>query len=366
MFDKCITALFFGVYTLFLLRFLLLLGDGSDVFIYTSYRPAIDLIYSITSTLGIPVAWITQTLISIFPSVKSDVFPSMGIAVFGKLASNIITLINLKAAIIPANIITVANQVAKFTGVLDWLAVFNLVFYTLMQQVAKKALGWANNLLWSVITESCYRKDKEIKYQTALSERSVAISKQQLMLEKEAVEKEKLKQSVLTDELTRVFNKRFFLEKVKEEFKIAKNQKTALGIIMVDIDHFKKLNDTYGHLMGDKVLFKVAQAAKLATPGKAYCCRFGGEEFSIILPGKSFEEVQAVAKAIHQQLPLLAFEEDRNIKVTCSQGICYTDFSKPKAQSFSSPDNIIQLADEELYKAKLGGRNRVCAIKVES
>jgi diguanylate cyclase (GGDEF)-like protein len=366
MFNKCITVLFFGIYSLFLLRFLLLLGDGSDLFVYTDYRTAIDLVYTITSTLSLPVAWVTQALISVFPSIKSEFFPSMGIAVFGKLASNTITLINLKAAIIPANALTLANQIAKLTGVLDWLALFNFVFYAFMQQVAQKALSWANNLFWGVITESCYRKDKEIKYQTALSERSVAINKQQLMLEKEAVEKEKLKQSVVTDELTRVFNKRFFLEKVQEEFKNAKQQKTALGIIMVDIDHFKKLNDTYGHLMGDKVLFKVAQAAKMATPGKAYCCRFGGEEFSIILPGKSFEEVQAVAKIIHHQLPLLAFEEDRSIKVTCSQGICYTDFSKPKAQGFSSPDNIIQLADEELYKAKLGGRNRVCAIKVEN
>jgi len=165
--------------------------------------------------------------------------------------------------------------------------------------------------------------------------------------------------SVITDELTRVYNKRFFINKIAEEFQQAKQKKTVLSLAMLDIDHFKKLNDTYGHLLGDKVLQAVAQVAKRGTPQGAYCCRFGGEEFCIIMPGKTRDEAYEIVSGIHRSLPLLRFEEDAALRTSASFGLCVADFSHPDAQALPSFDAFVKLADDGLYKAKLNGRNRI-------
>jgi diguanylate cyclase (GGDEF)-like protein len=167
-----------------------------------------------------------------------------------------------------------------------------------------------------------------------------------------------LAHSVITDELTKVYNKRFFLSKIEHEFKTAREKKALLAISMVDIDHFKKLNDTYGHLLGDKVLQAVAQVAKRGTPGDCFCCRFGGEEFAIIMPAKKLEDVVQVVSTIHRNLPLLRFEEDPDLRTAASFGVCIVDFKNPAAQELKSFEEFIKLADDELYRAKLNGRNR--------
>ena len=366
MLRKLLQTGFYCIYTLFLVRFLLMLGQDSNWFIYTEYQDAVYWVYDVTDILAWPVETVVMAIYGAVPVLQTDFFPVTRLAQLGDIVFNMLKLVQDKVPSIPITLVNNFEVLTHAPGYIEWLAIFNFVFYAVLQPAGEKLFVWVENLIWVFVTERFYQKDKLQKYQKTLQQRQSVISEKDRQLEKELEEKKHLQHSVVTDELTRVFNKRFFLEKVQEEFKLAKKQKTPLGIIMVDIDHFKKLNDTYGHLMGDKVLQRVAQAAKLATPGRAYCCRFGGEEFSIIVPGKSFEEVQKIAGEIHKQLPLLSFEEDRNLKVTCSQGVCYGDFSQHAFPDIKEPEAMIKLADDELYKAKLGGRNRVCAVKLDS
>jgi diguanylate cyclase (GGDEF)-like protein len=366
MLKQIIQAAFYAIYTLFLIRFLLMMGEGSHFFIYTDYQAVIAWVYAISDGFAYPVETVIMLIYNNIPFIQTPFFPLTSFKDIGVILHATLVQLQQAVPILPAMVVTASEGLTRLPGYIEWLSLFNFVFYALLQPASETLFVWLENLMWVFITERVYQKEKDTKFRNALRQGQSMLSEKERQLEKELEEKKQLQHSVVTDELTRVFNKRFFLDKIQDEFKLAKKQKSQLGIIMVDIDHFKKLNDTYGHLMGDKVLQRVAQAAKLATPGRAYCCRFGGEEFSIIIPGKSFDDVQQVANEIHRQLPLLTFEEDKNLKVTCSQGICYGDFSQQTAQGLDNPDALIKLADDELYKAKLGGRNRVCAVKLTS
>src|SRR5205085_2944724 len=113
----------------------------------------------------------------------------------------------------------------------------------------------------------------------------------------------------------------------------------------------------------DKVLKAVAQVAKKGTPGDCFCCRFGGEEFAIIMPGKDQDTAMNIISQVHRNLPLLRFEEDPSLRVTSSFGMMTVDFKSPQADSINVLEDIIKLADDELYRAKLNGRNRIEANK---
>ena len=130
------------------------------------------------------------------------------------------------------------------------------------------------------------------------------------------------------------------------------------AIAMVDVDHFKKFNDTYGHDMGDKVLKSVAsQLKQFSSPGKAF--RFGGEEFTIVFRGKRLTEVEAVLELIRESIEEAWVEvfdpkkkQDIAVNVTASLGVAYAIVGE-------SPDSVLKRADEALYQSKKKGRNRV-------
>jgi len=204
-----------------------------------------------------------------------------------------------------------------------------------------------------------FTKRKEATYKTALSKRAADLMKLNVEYKTLSNENSQLAVSVVTDELTKVYNKRFFIEKMTYEFKVAKEKKKILAICMLDIDHFKKLNDTYGHIFGDKVLQAVALVAKNNTPKDCFCCRFGGEEFAIIMPEKRLEEAKQIVTEIHRSLPLLRFEDDVTLRTSASFGLCYVNFANPEAQELESFSALLKFSDDELYRAKLNGRNRV-------
>jgi diguanylate cyclase (GGDEF)-like protein len=162
-----------------------------------------------------------------------------------------------------------------------------------------------------------------------------------------------------------VYNKRFFVQKMTEEIDKAIKSRGLLALVMMDIDHFKKFNDTYGHLLGDKVLIKVAEAAKSHTPRGSYCCRYGGEEFGVIMPAKTFEEAQFICDAIRNAVPEVRLEEDPNIRVHISQGLVILDYSNPATTAVSKYLDVVKLADDELYRAKEEGRNRLCTKRLD-
>jgi diguanylate cyclase (GGDEF)-like protein len=322
---------------------------------YRDWRPFFDLIYTGSYYLVLPIYTLYGWLAPFIP--KLSWFPGSPTASVLQTVTTEITKIPALAERAAALQTPVIQQAMR--GYIDFLTLIAMGFYRILSPLLDLILDWFKNVLWTLMIEFSFTKRKEGRYQEALEKRAADLMKLKVEYKNLSKEANMLAQSVITDELTQVYNKRFFIEKITFEFKTAKDKKQLLAVAMVDIDHFKKLNDTYGHLVGDKVLKSVAQVAKASTPAGCFCCRFGGEEFSIIMPGKTQEEAVAIISKVHQSLPLLRFDDDANLRTSASFGICAADFKLPEAQALKSFEDMLKLADDGLYQAKLNGRNRI-------
>ncbi|HQS58697.1 MAG: hypothetical protein B7Y56_11050 [Gallionellales bacterium 35-53-114] len=160
-----------------------------------------------------------------------------------------------------------------------------------------------------------------------------------------------LHQLANTDELTGIFNRRKFSEVLQMEFARAKRYGTQLSVIILDVDHFKVINDTYGHHMGDIVLQKLAQIISASLRDTDIFARWGGEEFIILAPCGESKQPDVLAERLRSAVDNCVFGDAG--KVTCSFGV--TEFRFDDDQ-----DSMINRADHNLYQAKNSGRNRVC------
>lgn len=161
----------------------------------------------------------------------------------------------------------------------------------------------------------------------------------------------------LTDELTQIANRRCFIESVNAEISRCLRQHTAMAFLLIDIDYFKQVNDTYGHLAGDNVLVSLSKVIKNMLREYDIFGRLGGEEFAIFLSETSVEKALEVAERIRERILQHDFiEEGQKIKVTLSIGV-----SIPTNDSTFK--TLYKDADTALYAAKNSGRNRVSIIK---
>ncbi|MCP4445934.1 MAG: diguanylate cyclase [Myxococcales bacterium] len=162
-------------------------------------------------------------------------------------------------------------------------------------------------------------------------------------------------ESALRDGLTGTYNKRYFLDRLGSEIKFAVRHKDNLAIILMDLDKFKLVNDTYGHLAGDKVLTRFAQMVQHSIRNEDVFARYGGEEFAIITRSISRADVYHFADRLRQEASELTIEFDgARIPITVSMGIA----TIPE-DSAEPPEQLIKSADDMLYEAKRGGRNRI-------
>lgn len=156
------------------------------------------------------------------------------------------------------------------------------------------------------------------------------------------------------DELTGAFNRRYLSTIITYEFERSKRYKRPSCLIMIDLDYFKKINDTYGHLTGDFVLKTVAQILNSTIRNIDILTRYGGEEFCCLLPETSIENAIIVAERLRKHIEEHEFNFDNKvIKITISCGVSEVKESIPDV------DTLIKNADEALYKAKANGRNQV-------
>jgi len=165
-----------------------------------------------------------------------------------------------------------------------------------------------------------------------------------------------VKQLSLTDPLTRLSNRHHFHEELEREFSRSRRHDLNLSLIMIDIDHFKRLNDAYGHLQGDAILKELAKLLKDTFRDSDILGRFGGEEFSIILPMTNGTEAMISAERLRKKVEEHSFPcQFKPLKLTVSLGV-----SHYPREGVENPDELIKRADEALYRAKKEGRNRVC------
>lgn len=157
------------------------------------------------------------------------------------------------------------------------------------------------------------------------------------------------------DSLTKLYNKRYFTDILSREFSYSRRNKTPLSLLMIDIDFFKKINDSYGHLAGDYVLSRVGEMLKKGLRHENLACRYGGEEFAAILRNTPAWSAEVVAERVRSGVAALDLKYmSHPIKVTVSIGIATFDLD-----NFETYEELIKRADEYLYESKVTGRNKI-------
>jgi diguanylate cyclase (GGDEF)-like protein len=186
-------------------------------------------------------------------------------------------------------------------------------------------------------------KGKNLELQNALS--------QGKFLESEISQ---LSASVLTDELTKAYNRRFFSEKIRELFNKHKQTEQNMSVMMVDIDHFKKVNDNYGHEIGDQILRQVSQRFSRSLPTGSVLARLGGDEFGVLING-SYEQTLEAAYALQATLSYPFVIKGVPITIGVSIGLANND----------GESNLLERADAAMYEAKRNGEGVVTSLSAK-
>ena len=175
------------------------------------------------------------------------------------------------------------------------------------------------------------------------------------MTESLSARSQTLEQAALTDGLTGMQNRRYFDDALKEYLGEFRRISRPVGLMILDLDHFKQVNDTHGHDVGDAVLRAVADCLKDMTRYHDIVARLGGEEFAVVAPNMDAESMTRFAERIRKAISGMAIVSGNvRLKVTASVGLAVWDLKE-------SPESLFRRADQQLYEAKKSGRNRVSA-----
>lgn len=196
-------------------------------------------------------------------------------------------------------------------------------------------------------------RELEIRVKAAL-----AVKKERDALKEAAMrlrtEAQRLQHQAQNDPLTGLPNRRALMEGGDRAIYLARYMDQPVSLYMIDVDHFKKVNDTWGHTAGDRILVQVASHLRVNLREADICARFGGEEFAAVLPGANLSDAVAVAERIRASIESVRFAVGKEkAKVTVSIGVS----SYP--EDGASLENLLEIADQRLYAAKDAGRNRV-------
>jgi two-component system, cell cycle response regulator len=164
-----------------------------------------------------------------------------------------------------------------------------------------------------------------------------------------------LYESATRDNLTRLYNRKFFVERLRAEFSYALRHGTPLTLVLLDVDHFKRINDSHGHPCGDYVLAKLGAVLLESVRGEDVLARWGGEEFGLILRACPADHGYLLADRIRRKVEATVFQyAGKDIPLTVSAG-----FATLHNGNFQTPESLTSTADQNLYQAKRGGRNKV-------
>jgi two-component system cell cycle response regulator len=166
---------------------------------------------------------------------------------------------------------------------------------------------------------------------------------------------QRLVASALRDPLTRLFNKRYLLDRLDCELRFARRHVMSLSLLMLDVDHFKDLNDRHGHLAGDAVLAHVAAVLQKAVRNEDIVARFGGEELAVVLRSAGIEQAAALGERLRKLIETtITRYRGQELRATISVGVA--GYPSTRAETI---EQLVEAADQALYRAKHDGRNRV-------
>lgn len=201
---------------------------------------------------------------------------------------------------------------------------------------------------------------KPVKFEELLLRLKRVLRERQLSRERVHM-LEKLKKLSITDALTKLFNSRHFYSQLKQEIYRSNRHGHPLSLLLLDIDRFKTYNDTYGHLEGDKVLIKIGETVKSCLRNVDSAYRYGGEEFTVILPETVAEEAETVGHRIRTAVQSDPFTPSGHKPLTVTISIGVTQYVQNEKVS-----NFIQRADKAMYMSKQSGRNRVSVLTADT
>lgn len=248
------------------------------------------------------------------------------------------------------------TQLTEYTAQLGSMLEFILLSLALIQQLnverkAKYAAQQSALDFERLANQS--RKQALLVQQEAARELELRVRKRTLELQ---IANEKLSTLSITDPLTGLKNRRFFNQRLVAEFARSKRDRTPISVIIIDIDHFKPVNDTHGHLLGDEVLKMVAQQIEIEARRESdIITRHGGEEFSAVLIKNSPAQALNMAERIRSRVAAAIYETE-SVSLRCTVSIGVATMTPDK---HASPEELIQQADAALYLSKSEGRNRV-------
>lgn len=218
--------------------------------------------------------------------------------------------------------------------------------------------GFTGTLVYSLnrVTKVALARAETELGQRKLIEEALNVANQKLSQRVEEVEylQQELREQALRDSLTGLYNRRYLNDALDRELVRAKRDRSPLSLLMIDVDHFKKVNDTHGHHVGDKILAQLATLLTTHARGSDIVCRYGGEEFLVLMPGTGEDFARSRAEEIRQKSALLIGQmEERVVHVTLSIGIAvYPAHGE-------NWEEVVRKADNALYQSKHEGRNCV-------
>jgi diguanylate cyclase len=267
----------------------------------------------------------------------------LGLEAEGKTLREANAAIEAEISKVMSAIDAAASDTSKFTETLDTFS-GKLAAPSLSLEQIRGAVS-------KVVAETRVMNQQNQRLQSQLSQTTQQLTEMRYNLDE--VHKESQ-----TDPLTGVGNRKFFVRALTETVNEAKDNASSLTLLMVDIDHFKKFNDTHGHLVGDQVLRLVAHTLVENLKGRDVIARFGGEEFVILLPQTRITDAAKVGDQLRNSL---ATKQIKRRRTNETLGVITISIGAAEYYPGEDTDSLIHRADEALYKAKQAGRNRVIA-----
>jgi diguanylate cyclase (GGDEF)-like protein len=302
-------------------------------------------------------------LIAIFASYRISIHVLLSLAAPGCLFLLLVGAYMWRKGFVYARIFTLAwcsLLVSVVANSLGYLGVIDSMFiqrHAIMigSGIEILLLSWVLAVRYSVQRKERLRAEQRYNRELAESVDERTFELQVALRELQDVNTE-LEQKNTEDPLTGLYNRRYFQQHLDRELRRTLRRELPLALLMIDVDHFKPVNDTHGHLAGDQILQQLAGLMqKHAKRAADIVCRYGGEEFAIILPETDLQEAEIFAKQLLEQVRETEFETNAGLlKITLSVGVISTS-----TRVFDNVDELFKAADDALYAAKHDGRDRV-------